>query len=251
MKSSSTTTVMTAEARLNELYRIKVFKFENEMKLKLNDLKLIENEINEINMKRSAWLDNILKSYEASDKDIYLKRLEILKIEANITNLNLTLDLLRLEGYYESQTLTYLAEYTKPYEKIETEDVRKLYLEQYGREQCNEMIEYVKECLVRRILLSNKSHNIKIELNNIQEEMKLNEEIELEELNNKVNYYNNRMDEIIKKSSDNFYRITNEYLILRHNSKVVKEILLRSQNDAIFARETLQICLDNIIQEGK
>ena len=92
---------MSAEDRLTELYRIKVYKFENEMKLKLNDLKLIENEINEINIIRSSWLNNILKAYETSDKDIYLKRLEILKIQANIINFNLTLDLLLVEGFYE------------------------------------------------------------------------------------------------------------------------------------------------------
>lgn len=248
-KSSSSTT-MSAEDRLTELYRIKVYKFENEMKLKLNDLKLIENEINEINVIRSSWLNNILKAYETSDKDIYLKRLEILKIQANIINYNLTLDLLRVEGFYESQTLTYLSEFTKPYDKNETEDSRRLYLEQYGRDQCNDMIELIKESLLRRTLLSNNSHNFKNEINNIQEEMKLNEQLELDELNDKILYYDNRMNEIIKKSKDNFYKITNEYLILRHNSKVVKEILLRSQNDATYARESLQTCLDNIILEG-
>lgn len=56
-----------------------------------------------------------------------------MKLRAELSSLEMTLDIQRLEGHQEAQALEYLVECTKPLDDDETEEDRQIYLQRLLR----------------------------------------------------------------------------------------------------------------------
>ncbi|KAJ1439115.1 hypothetical protein B484DRAFT_444220 [Ochromonadaceae sp. CCMP2298] len=108
----------------------------------------------------------------------------------------------------------------------------------------------LEESLQTRIELGNSNYELHSELHLIIHEIGFQQQAEEEDFKEKVVYYTHRMRSTLEQSKQQFKKITEEYLVLRHNARVAKEVLVRGQNDASQARRELQSCLDTIILEA-
>ena len=231
------------------LNRERVVEFENEMRAKLATLANVERDIAEVSQKRRTWLQSISRSDE-SGLDVFIAKLNLLKLRAQMSSLQMTRDVVTLEGHYESQELNYLVEATQPMEENETEAQRKAALLRLQREDSDMMLKFLEQSLQYRIQLGNTNYELQSALSLIVNEIGLQQIAEEAEFNEKVAFYTSRMQKSVDISNKHYKRLTEEYLILRHNARVAKEVLTRSQNDAAKARTELQGCLDSIIHEA-
>lgn len=235
--------------KTKNLNRQRVVEFEKEMTLKLATLANIERDIAEVSEKRRIWLQSISKSDETG-LDVFIAKLNILKLRAHLSSLHMTQDVLTLEGHYESQELNYLVSATQPMDEGETEAQRKASLARLQRDDSDVMLKFLEHSLQLRIRLGNTNYELQSTLKLIIDEIGLQQIAEEEEFQEKVAYYTSRMRASKELSGKHYQRLTEEYLVLRHNARVAKEVLTRSQNDAAKARTELQSCLDSIVHEA-
>jgi len=229
--------------------RERVVEFEKEMIAKLATLANVERDIAEVSEKRRTWLQSISRS-DDSGADVFIAKLNVLKLRAQMSALHMTRDILTLEGHYESQELNYLVVATQPMEEGETDERRKGDLLRQQREDSDHMLKFLEQSLQFRIHLGNNNYELQSALALIVNEIGLQQIAEEEEFQEKVAYYTSRMRHSMEVSNQHYQRLTEEYLILRHNARVAKEVLTRSQNDAAKARGELQQCLDSIVHEA-
>jgi hypothetical protein len=71
-----------------------------------------------------SHLLSVAEGTEEQGLDIFLAQLTLLKNKAQLSNLEMAVDCVRLEGHYEGQTLHQLVAATQPLEEGETEESR-------------------------------------------------------------------------------------------------------------------------------
>lgn len=234
------------------LNRDRVIEFEREIQELLKSLLVIKHDLEDLSNQRKDWLGNISKNFQPQDDQVsvYEKKLELLQAQAVLAQLNLKMDVLRLQSEYERQKLISLVEVTKPLQDDESEEDRLDAMESLQRKHIEELKLALDQSLAYRIQLGNFIYDLNTSLHNInltnQQELKLQENDWKENMNS----FKNNMISSTKKCKETYQTIIKEYLILRHNSQVAKEILLRSQNDAHNARTELQRCLERITIEA-
>lgn len=236
-------------AFIKNMNRERVLEFEKEMVAKLDTLANVERDIADVSEKRKSWLKNISRIDE-SGMDVFLAKLNVLKLRAEYSQLQMTLDVLRLDGHYETQSLNYLVAATQPMEDGETDQERKDALFRLQREDSDVLLNFLEHSLQYRVQLGNNNYDLQTQLSLIINEIGLQQIAEQDEFNEKVAYYTARMRSSMDVSKKHYKKVTEEYLVLRHNARVAKEVLSRNQNDATKAREELQGCLDSIIYEA-
>lgn len=248
--SNQQTSNMTSRSVFTKnLNRERVLEFEKEMLAKLATLTDVERDIADISQKRKAWLENISKA-DDTDHDVYIAKLNVLRLRSQLSALYMTLDVTRLEGHYEAQTLNYLVASTQPLDDDETPEKRKIALLQLQRIDNDKLLGFLENSLQYRIQLGNTNYDLQSQLTMLTNEIGLQQESEEQEFREKVAFYTSRMQHSMEVSKRHYQRIAEEYLILRHNARVAKEVLSRSQNDAAQARAELQGCLDGILAEA-
>ena len=232
-----------------QLNRERVRDFEKEMQGKLDGLDVIHENISKIGKLRKEWLEKISRMDDI-DSDNFLKKLEAIKLQAELSSLNMKLDILRLEGHTEAQTLSYLVESTRPLETDESIEDRNAELARLAREHSEEMKEHLEQSLDYRIQLATFNYDLNKELEQHKREVQLEQVAKEEEFEDRVLKYMVKLQESMQRSQSHQQKITSEYLVLRHNARMTQEVLRRSQNDASTAREELQYCLDQIVAEA-
>jgi len=177
-------------------------------------------------------------------------RLDILKAQCELIGLNLSLDRRRLEGHYESQTLNYLVAATKPQEENETLEMRSRDLTILARDN----LEDLRAALRHSVDYRSKQAKMLYEMSNELAKIRINHDNQhkavVDELHERISMYAERMREAVVTAKRQHQRITGEYLVLRHNARVAKELLLRNQNEAAMARRVLQEQLDRLVEES-
>jgi hypothetical protein len=235
---------------LRNLNRDRVLEFEKEMQEKLAGLPTIERDLKDISDKRKIWLKNISSS-DKVEVDSFLAKLNVMKLQSELSSLQMTLDCCRLDGHYEAQALKYLVAATQPMGDDESEENRRVSLQRLLRQDSDELLGFLEHSLHTRIQLGNLNYDLQQELTRTIHELQLQQIAEEEEFNEKITYYTERMNTSMKVSKQHYGKITEEYLILRHNARVAKEVLVRSQNEASQARQVLQNCLEDIVREAE
>ena len=232
------------------LNRERVVNFEKEMLGKLETLANVERDMKDVSLKRKTWLENISLN-DDTGCDSYIAKLRVLKLRAQLSSLHMSLDVRRLEGHYEAQTLSYLVAATQPLEEDETQESRRISLQKLQRGDNDVLLKLLEGSLQYRIQLGNTNYDLHSQLKQITNEVELQQVAEEEEYREKIAFYTSRMQKSMETSKNHYQRITEEYLILRHNARVAKEVLVRSQNDAKQARLELQTCLNGIVAEAE
>ena len=72
----------------------------------------------------------------------------------------------------------------------------------------------------------------------------------VDDLKVRILQYVDKLEKACHQSNKHFKDITADYLILRHNARVSKEILIKKQNESSVARETLQIRMEKLLHDA-
>lgn len=233
-----------------KLNRRRVLEFEKELQAKLKTLPDIERDIQEISNKRRIWLEQI-SSTDDSSSDIFMKKIQLLKLRTQLNSAKVTLDVCRMESHYEAQAVNYLSACTQPLGYEETQSSRDVELAKLIRQGSDSLALVLEQSLQHRLQLGSENYDLNDELLRLKQEVIVQQIKEAEEFQEKIEYYSSKMTATIDHTKENYKRVTEEYLILRHNARVAHELLLRRQNGATVAREELQACLDKIILEAE
>lgn len=229
--------------------RSRVLEFESEFAERLQNLSSIEAQIDKISELRNEWLKNTA-DVTHQDTEIFRKRIEILKIQCEISEMKLTTDILRLDSVRESNTFKYLIFVTKPLDDDETDELREKEIAALLKQQSDSWKFNLQQSIDLRAKMQAFNHDLSRECESIKTDFKSEGEYVMAQLQDRVKDYVGRIREACKISRENHKKITADYLVLRHNARVAKEVLSRSQNDAISARKVLQEKLDTIVQEA-
>lgn len=229
--------------------RARVLDFEAETKERLDTLTAVEKEILSVGQLRSRWLLSVSNIDEVETETFRLK-MDLLKARADAAVLGLQVDKVKLEGHYESQTLNFLINATKPLDTGESKEARAKQLEHLAKENLDDLNHALRSACDVRSKMSREIHTGTLELSKLRSNNDNRHASVVGELQEKISAYAERMKEAVIASKKQHQKITGEYLILRHNARVAKEVLLRSQNEAALARKLLQEKLDRLIDEA-
>lgn len=234
------------QKRLN---RARLLEFEKELESRLDSLNTIENEMKVISEQRREWLENISKNH-SSGSDIYIQRVELVKAQAEQLSLTLKLDVLKLESQYETQRLAKLVEFTRPLNDGEREEDRVEALKLQGRKDNDSLRMLLQHSLDHRLQVAQLATELLQHLTRLQHQSELEQADKAQALSENLQQYCANMTESSERAATLYGDIVREYLILRHNAQVAKEILLRNQNDAMFARQELQLRLQKMTKDA-
>ena len=236
--------LMSRIHRLESL-RNQIIDFEGELDDRIGALLLIETDIVKTGTMRSQWLTTVSYSVGGHSTSLGL-RFDVLKKKLEFSASQLALENAKLEGFEESQTLGYLIAATKPYEYGESEDDRRKSLDLMVQNNIEDL-----KCFLTRSIKSRSNFNSNVshlihDVKMLQVELEQQNESIVSEMQRRMFLYSEQLRETSALSKINDKVITGEYLVLRHNSRVAKEILVRSQNESNFARQALQEGIDQI-----
>jgi len=229
--------------------RERVLEFEIDLEKRLNNLTEIEENILSLGKLRSRWLTSVSKIDEV-ESETYQLRLETLRANAELTSLNVELDKAQLESHYETQALNYLVAATKPMDENESSEVRARILTSIARENMENIRIALKESVDYRSKLARKVHEMIGSLSQYRVDHDNRHKAVVDEIQERIQLYAERMREAVSAAKKQHHRITGEYLLLRHNARVAKEVLVRNQNEASMARKILQEKLERLVEEA-
>jgi hypothetical protein len=229
--------------------RDRVLEFEAEIQDLLKTLLIIKSEMDEVNEHRKQWLTNIGSSHNTGS-DVFEEKIQLIKEQCELTALNFRLDILRLDGQNEIQTLNMLIEATKPLGEHESEAQREYAMKQFARQNTEELRDAMETSIGYRQELSTFMRSLDHSLKALQLQTEQERQMQEDEWRCDVAAFQKNMLDSMKKSKSSYQTIVKEYLILRHNANVAKQILSRSQNEAASARIELQKCVDHITNEA-
>lgn len=229
--------------------RERVLEFERDLEKRLGNLVEIEQNILALGQLRSRWLTSV-SNIDEVETETYHLRLDTLQAHAELTSLNVQLDRARLEGQYETQALNYLVAATKPQDVNETAEARNRQLTHLARDNLESLRVALKESVDYRSKLARSVHDMIGMLSKYRIDHDNRHKSVVKELQERIQLYAERMREAVSGAKRQHQRITGEYLLLRHNARVAKEILVRNQNEATLARKILQEKLDSLVEEA-
>jgi len=230
--------------------RQKVIDFEAEMAKRLESLPIIEADILNVGRLRMRWLDCVA-NIDGFEADLFRKKLDVMKLKSELAAVRLTCEMARIESCYEAQALNQLIAATKPYEHHETDDHRNMELKQTSMRNLNELKENLINSVKVRDSIASKIYYLIGDCERQKLEFISYRETVMEELSSRISTYMEKLTESMEKSKTHHKTIIGEYLVLRHNAKVAKDILARNQKKNQDERVYLQEQLDKLILESE
>ncbi|RYY85915.1 hypothetical protein EON63_06720, partial [archaeon] len=240
---------LTSFEVIRQLNRDRVIEFEQEIKEKLKILENIEKQIEATGLQRKEWLKNISNTFQA-ESDIHTKMIDVVKAEAELTSLQLKLDMIRLESQYDNQKLTLLVEMTRPLDENESVEDREVLLAIKARSNADVLRAALEQSLDVRLRLMDRSHDLQSALSKVKGQATAELQQQAEDVRRKLETYRTQMRYSAARASELYGTVLRDYLILRHNAHVAERILQQSQNDAAAARQRLRSCLELLLQEA-
>eukprot|EP01031_Cornospumella_fuschlensis_P041499 gene41498-50641_t len=241
---------LTSFEVIRQLNRDRVIEFEQEIKGKLLILGEIEKQIEGTGLQRKEWLKNISNTFQA-ESDIHTKMIEVIKAEAELTSLQLKLDILQLESQYDQQKLTLLVEMTRPLGEKETPEDREVLLAIKARSNADVLRAALEHSLDVRLRLMDRSHDLQSALSKVKGQAAAELKQQADDVKRKLETYRTQMRYSASRSSEVYSSVLRDYLVLRHNAHVAEQILQQSQNDAASARQRLRACLELLLGEAE
>lgn len=132
----------------------------------------------------------------------------------------------------------------------ETENDRILALQHQARRDNDDLQALLQQALERRLQIGHEVADLSLALNRIQQQSELEQEEKADVLIENLTSYCDSMSDGAARANQLYSDIMREYLVLRHNSQVAREILLRNQHDATFARQQLQEKLQKMTKDA-
>ena len=197
---------------------------------------------------RRNWLESVAGADEI-DLEAFQKTLESLKKQAEIIQISVEEDAIRLDFVYEKQQLEMLIEATKPMEDGETDKMRDRRLTALAMEGTNEMRAALEVSVAERRRLADETTDLLRMCDTAKAMYENKGKMRGEEIKKRIDGYIQRLLEGVESGRTRLRGTTRDYLVLRHNAKVATEVLQRSENDAHRQREELQKSLEALTAE--
>ena len=229
--------------------RERVLEFEVDLDKRLCNLTEIEQNIVALGQMRSRWLTSV-SNIDEVETEAYHLRLETLRAHAELSTMNIELDRAKLDSQYEAQALNYLVAATKPLDAAETPEIRNRALTILARDNLENLRIALKESVDYRSKLARRLHEMTGSLAKYRVDHDNRHRAVVDELQERIQLYAERMREAVSMAKKQHQKITGEYLLLRHNARVAKEVLVRNQNEASMARKILQEKLEKLVEEA-
>lgn len=230
--------------------RQRVLDFEKELDERLVSLSESEAGIINTGLLRQQWLASVSNSVGENSVAIS-KQLEVLRARAELSNVQLLVENAKLDAFHESQTLTYLTVATKPYDDDETAERRTQALDALVKENIESLKEALASSVHRRAAIADELSELVREVEKLRLEQESSNAVTLKELKSRISKYAAQLRECAATSKNNYREITGDYLVLRHNTRVAKEILMRSQSEASLTRKALEERLQRVKVEAE
>lgn len=147
--------------------------------------------------------------------------------------------------------MEYLVAATKPYDDRETPEMRNISLKKFHSESAEIILTALQSSFNSCTNLTNNNYKLMSTLGDAKLEYTTHRSSTIEELIDRITHYSERLEEVLEVSQYNHKKITGDYLILRHNARVARDMLVRSRNKAIESRKLLQIQLDTLLSSAK
>ena len=106
-----------------EALRKKVLAFEAEIASSMSVLSLMESELNDVCTMRKSWITEV-SGIDEIEAQTFRVQAEALRKRASIINVEMHMDAIRLNGFYEAQQLQQLVVATRPREEGESDQDR-------------------------------------------------------------------------------------------------------------------------------
>jgi uncharacterized protein YxjI len=241
---------MASLVQEGSLTRERVLEGERELEKRLEGLVNVEHDILALGSLRKRWLTSV-SNIDEVESETYHLRLETLRAHAELTSLNVLVDRGRLEGQYELQALNYLVASTKPMDDVkETSESRNRLLTHLARENMETLRSALRDSVEYRAKLARQVHEMIGILAKFRVDHDNRHKSVVDEVQERIGLYAERMREAVSAAKRQHHRITGEYLLLRHNARVAREVLVRNQNEAAMARKILQEKLERLVDEA-
>ena len=237
-----------ADDMVQEL-RKKVMTFESEMASSMSVLNIMENELNDVCRLRKSWITQVSGIDEIEAQSFKIQA-EALRKRSSIINIEMQMDAIRLNGFYEAQQLQQLIVATRPREEGESDKDREKEINMMIKDGMLKVGRAVSESLQIRQKFREEVDNMNRQLATLKNEYRENKRIRITTILDNIKEYDEHLEEIRSHSEETHRRVTNDYLILRHNARVAKEILVRSQNEAKKVREMLENNINKLMRES-
>lgn len=229
--------------------RERVLEFERQLESRLEDLGEIEQNILSLGQMRSRWLVSV-SNMDEIETDSYRLRLDTLRAHSELASVKIALSKMQMEETYETQALAYLIAGTKPIGDGETIEMRNRQLTQLARDNLENLRCALRDTIELRSKLGKQMHDMTSTLTKYRLDHDNRHRAVVEDVSERIQLYAERMREAVAAAKRQHQRITGEYLLLRHNARVAKEVLVRNQNEASLARKILQEKLEKLVEEA-
>ena len=248
--SDSTGEVVQSAMDPVSIARARVHEFEDEMEEKLRKLPEIEEQVKHIGEARRRWLSSV-SLVDTIETDVFMRKLEVLKKKAELYQVKIKLDSAKLQRLYELQTLRYLVAATKPYDEDDDDDKsREVYLGNLTNENLEELRTALQKSINLRSAIASQCYELTSDVNRFQVDYESHRKILDEEVTERIKTYITRLEESVAISRRNHKKVTSDYLVLRHNARVARDILLTGKQEAAASRKALQERVDKLVEEA-
>ena len=234
---------------LIESLKEKVCSFEIELSSSLSVLNIMEVELNKLCSMRNDWINQV-SGVDEIEVITYKNRIESLRKKSEIALIELSIDVMRLNMIYEDQQLRQLIVATRPREIGETNKDREKEVQNLIKSGMEEIAKFVRQSIRLRTDLLTQCEDMNRQMLSLKNEFIEGHKLRLTIGIRRVQTYMDHLNDLQIASDNKYKKVTNDYLILRHNARVAKEILVKSQNEAHKVRRILQDNIDKLQAES-
>jgi hypothetical protein len=209
--------------------REKTRNFEFELAATIGKLDVNESKIRNLISHRRDWLSSGT-NLEELESTLLKKRIELIRDKLELLRVDSQLEQVRTEAVYENEVLKVLAAATKPLEKGEKKHERDKMIATISHNSTKVVFEAVQKALNHQSLIADSADemNRNVDIFFIDQEQRRHGRIEL--LNAKFEKYISALKTIVGSSEDKLKQVTSQYLVLRHNARIAREVLMTNQS---------------------
>jgi gas vesicle protein len=176
---------------------------------------------------------------EVLEATLLRRRVEAIRDRLELMELDFALDRVRCEEVYESQQLKILLASTKPLERDEKKSDRNKKVSAMMQEATKAVTEAVSRSLSCHNVICDGAEQMGRNIDVFMIDQEKRSEIRIQHLNARFEKYISAIGDLVRVSEEKQRAVTEQYLVLRHNAKIAREILLESKNRGEREKEDL------------
>jgi hypothetical protein len=228
---------LSAQAE-NKLFRERVLAFEDDLQASLEQLPKVKEKIIELNKSRKQWIHSAAE-VDAVEADIFSKTLLLYRKQAEVLGMRIETSEESLHTVYEDQQLSALIAATKPYDDDETDQMRGLTLKKIYSDGAGAVEETLERAVADRSNCCNMASSVLRQVDLLEAEYKKKKELRRNAIELRMQEYIGQLEKVLEDGREKHRDLTREYLVLRHNARLVKEVVVRNENKLTKYREEM------------